>query len=112
MATPAMQSALAQMTSLAQQAGATSVARPLDEAALVADGSGGFADALKSSIQRINQLKNDADAGAMAFQAGVPGVELNDVMVDMQKASLAFQMGQQVRDRLVGAYREVMNMQV
>ena len=39
-------------------------------------------------------------------------IELNDVMVDMQKASVAFQMGMQVRNRLVTAYRDVMNMQV
>ncbi|ALM54231.1 flagellar hook-basal body complex protein FliE [Halomonas huangheensis] len=113
MATPAMQSALAQMTSLAQQSGAaTSLNRPFDRAATKVDGDANFADALESSIQRINELKSAADTKAQAFQAGAPGVELNDVMVDMQKASLSFQMGQQVRDRLVSAYREVMNMQV
>ena len=48
----------------------------------------------------------------MAFQAGDPNLQLNDVMVDMQKASVAFQMGLQVRNRLVSAYRDVMNMQV
>lgn len=110
MVTPVMQSALAQMASLAQQAGVASV-QPLDRASLQAE-TGGFSDALKSSMQRINQLVHEADVGGKALQAGVPGVELNEVMVDMQKASLAFQMGQQVRDRLVGAYREVMNMQV
>ena len=53
-----------------------------------------------------------ASTKAMAFQAGEPNIELNDVMVDMQKASVAFQMGMQVRNRLVTAYRDVMNMQV
>ncbi|MBY5967839.1 flagellar hook-basal body complex protein FliE [Halomonas denitrificans] len=111
MSTPAMQSALAQMATMARDAGQVSAAQPPG----VRDGAevdGGFADALKSSIQRINELKATADTQAKAFQAGVPGVELNDVMVDMQKASVAFQMGQQVRNRLVSAYRDVMNMQV
>ena len=47
-----------------------------------------------------------------SIKAGAPGVELNDVMVDMQKASVAFEMGKQVRNRLVTAYKDVMNMQV
>ncbi|MBY5926554.1 MULTISPECIES: flagellar hook-basal body complex protein FliE [unclassified Halomonas] len=111
MSTPAMQSALAQMATMARDAGQVSASQPPG----VRDGAeadGGFADALKSSIQRINELKATADTQAKAFQAGVPGVELNDVMVDMQKASVAFQMVQQVRNRLVSAYRDVMNMQV
>ena len=110
MATPAMQSAFAQMKVLAQQA--HQVGDSLPHAANAGTGGAGFADALVSSIRRINELKVNADAQAQAFQAGVPGVELNDVMVDMQKASLAFQMGQQVRNRLVSAYQDVMNMQV
>ncbi|KJZ16463.1 MULTISPECIES: flagellar hook-basal body complex protein FliE [Halomonas] len=111
MSTPAMQSALAQMTTMAREA--SQVSSPtLGGNTEAAQADAGFADALKSSIQRINELKATADSQAKAFQAGVPGVELNDVMVDMQKASVAFQMGQQVRNRLVSAYRDVMNMQV
>jgi flagellar hook-basal body complex protein FliE len=37
-------------------------------------------------------------------------VALNDVMVDMQKANIGFQMGLQVRNRVVAAYQEIMNM--
>ncbi len=40
------------------------------------------------------------------------GVALNDVMTDMQKASVSMQMGIQVRNKLVAAYQEVMSMQV
>ncbi|MGQ7248649.1 flagellar hook-basal body complex protein FliE [Halomonas sp. V046] len=112
MAIPAMQSALAQMTSMAQQAGQANDSRGLAAGGAGMQADTGFADALKSSIQRINELKQTADTQAKAFQAGTPGVELNDVMVDMQKASVAFQMGQQVRNRLVSAYKDVMNMQV
>ena len=42
---------------------------------------------------------------------GRPGVALNDVMVDLQKANVAFQTGLQVRNRLVAAYQEVMSLQ-
>ncbi|EBP2891855.1 flagellar hook-basal body complex protein FliE, partial [Salmonella enterica] len=43
---------------------------------------------------------------------GEPGIALNDVMADMQKASVSMQMGIQVRNKLVAAYQEVMSMQV
>lgn len=43
---------------------------------------------------------------------GEPGIALNDVMTDMQKASVSMQMGIQVRNKLVSAYQEVMSMQV
>ncbi|MCG6656243.1 flagellar hook-basal body complex protein FliE [Halomonas campisalis] len=105
MSSPAIQSALAQMQTLATQAGKGQQVSTLA-------GQGGFAGELQASIQRINRLQQTANGKAMAFQAGDPNVELNDVMVDMQKASVAFQMGLQVRNRLVNAYRDVMNMQV
>jgi flagellar hook-basal body complex protein FliE len=75
-------------------------------------GQGGFAAELRASIQRINELQQNASSKAMALQSGAPGVELSDVMVDMQKASIAMQMGVQVRNRLITAYKDVMNMQV
>ncbi|WP_447527352.1 flagellar hook-basal body complex protein FliE [Vreelandella sp. TE19] len=106
MSSPAIQSALQQMQGMASQAGAPLKSEP---AAL---GQSGFGGELQASIRRINQLQKSADTKAMEFQAGAPNVELGDVMVDMQKASVAFQMGLQVRNRLVSAYRDVMNMQV
>lgn len=109
MSSPALASALAQMQSLATQAGGeVAKGQRLDTAM----GNGGFAGELQSSIQRINELKLQAADSAQAFQAGEPGVELNDVMVDMQKASVASEMGLQVRNRLVTAYKDIMNMQV
>lgn len=105
MSTPAIQAALQQMQSLSAQAANTTAPQ-------AAAGQGGFAAELANSIQRINRLQQSANAKVTAFQAGDPNVALNDVMVDMQKASVAFQMGLQVRNRLVSAYRDVMNMQV
>ncbi len=109
MSSPAIQSALAQMQTLATQASGQA-AKGQQVSTQV--GQGGFAGELQASIQRINRLQQASGAKAMAFQAGDPNVELNDVMVDMQKASVAFQMGLQVRNRLVTAYKDVMNMQV
>lgn len=109
MSTPAIQATLQQMQGLASQA----ANQPMQSGALVQSaGHGSFGGELQASIQRINQLKLDANNKAKAFQAGDPNLELADVMVDMQKASVASQMGLQVRNRLVSAYRDVMNMQV
>ncbi|HSH47241.1 MAG TPA: flagellar hook-basal body complex protein FliE [Halomonas sp.] len=111
MSTPAIESVLSQMQSLASQAADGTSAAPRPGAQQQAE-AGGFAGELRSAVQRINTLKLQADDQARAFQAGAPGVELNDVMVDMQKASVATEMGIQVRNRLVTAYKDVMNMQV
>lgn len=109
MSSPAIQSVLNQMQGLATQA-AGQPAKGQQVSTTV--GGGGFAGELQSAIQRINTLKLEAADKAEAFQAGDPGVELNDLMVDMQKASVATEMGVQVRNRLVTAYKDVMNMQV
>ena len=71
---------------------------------------GGFAGELKKSLDRISDAQQNASSQAEAFQLGKPGVALNDVMVDMAKAGVGFQMGLQVRNKLVAAYQEIMNM--
>lgn len=109
MSVPAVQSALQQLHTLATQA-AGQPGNAL-QASQVA-GQGGFAAELRASVQRINELQQTASNKAIALQSGAPGVELSDVMVDMQKASVALQMGVQVRNRLLTAYKDVMNMQV
>ncbi|VTP63971.1 Flagellar hook-basal body complex protein FliE [Serratia rubidaea] len=42
----------------------------------------------------------------------MPGISLNDVMVDLQKSSVSLQLGIQVRNKLVAAYQDIMGMQV
>lgn len=109
MSSPAIQSALQQMQSLAHQANQL----PNNDSQMAATvGRGSFGGELQASIQRINQLQKHAASQAMAFQEGETDLALNQVMADMQKASIAFQMGTQVRNRLVTAYKDVMNMQV
>jgi flagellar hook-basal body complex protein FliE len=109
MSSPAIQSALQQMQQLASQASQ----QPLQGSQLsTAVGQGSFGSELQASIHRINRLQQTANSQAVAFQAGDSELALNEVMADMQKASVAFQMGMQVRNRVVSAYRDVMNMQV
>lgn len=72
--------------------------------------TGGFAAELKRSLDNISGAQTQAYGQAEAFELGKPGIALNDVMVDLQKANVAFQTGLQVRNRLVTAYQEVMNL--
>ena len=71
-----------------------------------------FADALKNSIGKVSDAQNAADAKGKAFAMGDDSVSLSDVMISMQKASIGFQASVQVRNKLVSAYHEIMNMQV
>lgn len=78
----------------------------------VTDGASGFAGELQQSLRRVNRLQIDSQTNVKAFQAGDSGLTLNDVMIDMQKASLAMNMSTQVRNKLVGAYKDIMAMPV
>ena len=98
---------LQQLQSTANQAAAKPVSRPNESGDTV-----DFSNALVAAIDKIDSMKQGAAAQGHAFERGVPGVGINDVMVDMQKAGLAFEMGVQVRNRVVNAYKEIMNMQV
>jgi flagellar hook-basal body complex protein FliE len=71
-----------------------------------------FSDALKSSLDSIQASQNKADALGKSFALGDDSVNLSDVMIAGQKASLSLQTGIQVRNKLVSAYHDIMNMQV
>jgi flagellar hook-basal body complex protein FliE len=47
-----------------------------------------------------------------AFEKGVPGIELSTVMIESQKATVAFRAATEVRNRLVSAYQDIMNMPI
>ena len=71
-----------------------------------------FGQALRSAIDQVSQAQAQAHQMAEDFTAGQNNVNLPDVMVNMQKASLSFQQMVQVRNKLVTACNEVMNMPV
>jgi flagellar hook-basal body complex protein FliE len=71
-----------------------------------------FADALKASLEEISARQQQAQKMAQDFAMGDDMANLSDVMIAMQKASISFQAAVQVRNRLVSAYHDIMNMQV
>ena len=71
-----------------------------------------FANLLKNSVDHIAGMQNQASALADAYQSGDKSVDLTKVMLEVQKASLAFRAMTEVRNKLVDAYQQVMNMPV
>jgi flagellar hook-basal body complex protein FliE len=71
-----------------------------------------FSQVLKSSLDSVASMQNSAEKLQQKFTMGDDSVNLSDVMISMQKASLSFQATMQVRNKLVTAYTDVMNMQV
>jgi flagellar hook-basal body complex protein FliE len=77
-----------------------------------AGGGVDFAQVLKNTIEQVNQTQQQAEDMAAKFAAGDGNTNLHEVMISLQKANLSFQEMVQVRNRLVSAYNDVMNMQV
>jgi flagellar hook-basal body complex protein FliE len=99
---------LAQMRSVAQAAQGVEPSQAEDPS----QAQGGFAAELTRSLNRVSQAQNAANAQAQAFELGDPNIGLSNVMIDMQKANLAFQATVQVRNRLVDAYKEIANLAI
>ena len=71
-----------------------------------------FAQLMKSSVDQIATMQNQATALADAYETGDKSVDLTKVMLEVQKAGLAFKAMTEVRNKLLDAYTQVMNMSV
>ncbi|WP_457673227.1 flagellar hook-basal body complex protein FliE [Thiolapillus sp.] len=71
-----------------------------------------FEEVLRGSIDTVNDIQNHASDMAEKFEMGDPSVNLTEVMVELQKASVSFEAMKQVRNKLLSAYKDVMSMQV
>jgi flagellar hook-basal body complex protein FliE len=70
-----------------------------------------FGNALKQAVGALQQLGGQADASSLSLAKGDP-IDIHEVMLANEQASLGFSMAVQVRNKLVDAYSEVMRMQV
>ena len=77
-----------------------------------ASGATDFAAVLRSSLDSVAQTQNHAESMQQAFVLGDDKVSLSDVMIDMQKANISFQTTVQVRNKVIAAYNDIMNMQI
>ena len=71
-----------------------------------------FSSLLKNSIDKVNDIQQQAGDLATRFDAGDRNINLGEVMMSLQKANVTFQAMTQVRNRLISAYQDIMNMQI
>jgi flagellar hook-basal body complex protein FliE len=101
-----IQQVLAEMRSLQARASGA------PEAPAVGAQPSDFANLMKNSVDQIATMQNQANAMADAYEAGDKSVDLTKVMLEVQKAGLAFRAMNEVRSKLIDAYTQVMNMSV
>ena len=101
---------LAQIRSVSQGGGVGGIGAARGAAGAPGAVDNGFAKMLKQGLDSVNQVQNKATTAAAQFERGVPGVELPQVMLEMQKANISFRALTEVRNKFVEAYREIMNM--
>jgi flagellar hook-basal body complex protein FliE len=94
----------------AARAGLQTNGQPLQRAK-AAEGPG-FQQALTQALKGVSQSQNQASDMQREVQLDNPTVSIEQTMVAMQKAQIGFQATLQVRNRLVSAYTDIMNMQV
>jgi flagellar hook-basal body complex protein FliE len=92
------------------RAGLSTNGQPLAKAK--AAGGASFGDAMAQAMKGVSQQQNEAARLQREVQLDNPNVSLEETMVSMQKAQIGFQATLAVRNRLVSAYSEIMNMQV
>ncbi len=93
---------LAQMRGMSAEASNRSVEETTE--------SSDFSALLKQSIDAVNDTQKTAGNLSKSFEMGDENVSLAEVMIASQKASVSFQAMVQVRNKLVDAYKDVMNM--
>lgn len=74
-------------------------------------GPADFTNAMQSALQQVSAQQARASAHSEAYERG-ESHDIVSVMIERQKASLGFEMTLQVRNKLLSAYRDIMNMPV
>jgi flagellar hook-basal body complex protein FliE len=111
-------SVLAQIRTLQAQTklGTSAVAKPAEPAAAAANAPAAdrvtFSNVLKQGLAAVNATQAKAADYAARFERGDPNLSLSQVMLEAQKADVSFRATVEVRNRLVSAYQEIMNMPI
>jgi flagellar hook-basal body complex protein FliE len=71
----------------------------------------GFADLVGNAVGQVNELQQQSRALQSAYERG-EAVPLTDVVLGMQKSSIAFEATLQVRNKVLKAYEDILNMPV
>lgn len=83
-----------------------------DTMGAVAPAKADFQQMLASAVDHVNEVQKNSSQLAEAFQLGDPNVTLSQVVIASEKSGIAFEAMTEVRNRLVSAYEDIMNMPV
>jgi len=72
----------------------------------------GFGDMLKTTLDAVNDAQKTASDMKIDFENGTGDASLAEVMIASQKANLSFRAVTEVRNKLITAYQDIMNMPV
>jgi flagellar hook-basal body complex protein FliE len=72
----------------------------------------GFGDMLSNAVNQVSDMQSQAGQLSKSYSLGDPNVDITQVMVAMQKSKVSFEAMSQVRNKLVTAYKDIMNMPV
>ncbi|MGB0468024.1 MAG: flagellar hook-basal body complex protein FliE [Pontibacterium sp.] len=95
-----------------QSAGGLSSPVSMDAPTSLRTDKAGFGDLMKQAVDSVNNVQMNAKNLTTAYEKGDPSVDLPQVMIAAQKASVSFQAMTQVRNRLVSAYEDIMKMPI
>lgn len=88
------------------------IGAPAAGGAAPASGVSGFQQTLSNAIDKVSETQRTSGELQQAFELGDPKADLARVMVAMQQSQVAFRGTVEVRNRLVQAYQDVMNMPI
>ena len=97
---------------LAQMRSMQAMARNEGSIPVESSGQSQFSELMSQSINQVNDAMQNSKAVTASFESGDPSVSLADVMITAQKASLQFSGMTEVRNELLTAYKDVINMPV
>ena len=97
---------------LSQMRAMQAMARNESLSSTEANATAPFSELMSQSIDQVNNSMQESKATAARFELGDPSVSLAEVMINAQKASIQFSGMTEVRNKLLTAYKDVMNMPV
>ena len=97
---------------LSQMRAMQAMARNESSSSTEANATAPFSELMSQSIDQVNNSMQESKTTAVRFESGDPSVSLAEVMINAQKASIQFSGMTEVRNKLLTAYKDVMNMPV
>lgn len=74
--------------------------------------SNNFIDYFQKTLGEISNFQNNAKKNIEQFQSNHSKISLNNIMMDLQKSSISIELAIQIRNKLISAYKEIMNQQI